>query len=442
MTKAEFLTRFFYTLNERNIDYFVYGSYQYLPVDTGGSDIDMIVAERDMDGVRDVLRNIISGKGIYLVSCYANANANFYRLLSKQWGVQIDVFYKGLCFKGVEYYPLSNLKHYVIDYKGVKVLDERVGYYVDYFKEIVHIGVAKEKYRKAFLTLVDADREKYKKEIRMLYGEEAEALVFSNLCVDGLNEIGKKLQVLMRKYILSGHSWQVFVANMKLLLRLFHKSPGYVIVVEGTDGSGKSTIINAITPILNECFHNSVIYNHLRPNVIPDLGVLLGKKEKQEADVVNTDPHALKPSGFWGSLVRWGYYMIDYTLGYMKKVWPAIHTKSKVFIFDRYYYDYYIDQKRSRTTLPKSIIRMGECFLPKPDLILCLGGDPQKIYARKPETSLEEVTRQTEALSEFCRKRKNAVWVDTTQTIDKSIDTAMAAIVDMMSKRFKNVVIK
>lgn len=70
--------------------------------------------------------------------------------------------------------------------------------------------------------------------------------------------------------------------------------------------------------------------------------------------------------------------MIDYTLGYMKVVSPIIHLKSKIFIFDRYYYDYYIDQKRSKTNLPYWIVRFGEILLPKPDLILCLGGDPEK----------------------------------------------------------------
>lgn len=195
---------------------------------------------------------------------------------------------------------------------------------------------------------------------------------------------------------------------------------------------------------MNGAFHNGVVYNHLRPNVIPDIAELMGKRKKAEKDKVTvvSDPHAGKQSGFIGSFVRWSYYMIDYTFGYLKTVWPAIHTKSKVFIFDRYYYEYYFDQKRSHTSLPKWILRIGEWLLPKPDLILCLGGDPQKIYERKPETSIEEVTRQTNVLKDFCAKRKNAVWVDTTTAPEESIRCAMNAICDMMSPRFKNVVLR
>lgn len=211
-----------------------------------------------------------------------------------------------------------------------------------------------------------------------------------------------------------------------------------VIVLEGTDGSGKSFIINSITPILEETIRCRIVYSHLRPHCLPDIGELFGKRKTLENDAkkVVSDPHAEKPSGFAGSLVRWSYYMIDYTFGYLRKVWLPIHSKSKVFFFDRYYYEYYLDQRRSRVNLPMWIVRLGEFFIPKPDLILCLGGDPEKIYARKPETSLEEVTRQTKVLKEFCNKRKNAVWIDTTVTPEESINAAMKAINEMMSKRF------
>lgn len=208
---------------------------------------------------------------------------------------------------------------------------------------------------------------------------------------------------------------------------------GFVIVVEGTDGSGKSFIINAITPKL-EALGYGVIYNHLRPNAIPDIAVILGKRKATKPGEVNvvSDPHKEKQSGFIGSVIRWTYYMIDYTIGYFIKV--RLHKNGKVFIFDRYYYEYYLDQKRCRTNLPEWIIRLGEGIIPKPDLILCLGGDPAKIYERKPETSLNEVTRQTDVLKSFCNERENAVWVDTTIAPQQSIDAAMSAIKEKMNR--------
>lgn len=262
-------------------------------------------------------------------------------------------------------------------------------------------------------------------------------MILDNLSFDGITKISKKLQFSLRRRIIHGH-WRLFIIDrVKTYMRLFSKRPGYVIVVEGTDGSGKSTIINHITPILNEAFHKYVFYNHLRPKLIPDLGVFLGKKSAHEMGHVNSNPHGQSQSGLLGSLIRWGYYMIDYTLGYMCKIWPQIHSKSKIFIFDRYYYDYYWDQKRSRTCLPSWIIRIGEIIVPKPDLILCLGGSPSKIYERKPETSIMEVSRQNLIIKQFCEMHDNAVWIDTTNNIEESCKESMAACYNVMSKRFK-----
>lgn len=438
MTKSEFLTTFFAMLNHGKIDYFVYGEYQSLPNDTGVSDIDMVVEENDVEKVKLILRNLTAKSSVCLASFYANANANalFYRFLSPEWGVQLDVFYKGLCYKGVEYYPTTWMKENVILHNGIKVLAKQKGFYVDFLKEILHNGVAKTKYRQAFLVALQTNEVQVIDEIRQLYGEQAGQLVRDNATDEGICSIERKLQRCMRRHLLKGNRLNVLMVKARLMLRLLDKPPGYVIAVEGTDGSGKSTIIDYVTPILNECFHNGIVYRHLRPSVLPDLGVLLGKKDPQEAGTVNTNPHGQKPSGICFSLIRWCYYLLDYTFGYMKSVWPQIHTKSKTFIFDRYYYDYYIDQLRTRTTLPQWVIRMGEWIVPKPDLILCLGGDPKKIYERKPEISLTEVTRQTEVLKAFCTKHVSAVWVDTTQTIEQSTKDAMAAVVRTLGNRF------
>ena len=107
---------------------------------------------------------------------------------------------------------------------------------------------------------------------------------------------------------------------------------------------------------------------------------------------------------------------------------------------DRYYYDYYIDQSRSRTSLPNWIIRFFDFWVPSPDIIIGLGGDPEKIFARKPETSIKEVTRQTEALKAFCNRRRNAFWVNTTENdVDTSARMVLKLISERFSKRFNNV---
>lgn len=438
MTKEQFLTHFFTTLNSQDIDYFVYGEYEALPHDTGGSDIDIMVSREDRQKALDYIRELADANGIIVSSFYRSTTSSFLRLLARDWGVQIDFFGGGnFVWNSCVYYPTEFVRKDIILHNGIKVLDINTGYYVDFFKETIHIARVKDKYIKGFLAEYRRNPQR-QKEIKLIFGESVARVIEKNLTEDKLARAVPELSAMMRQAIAKGMLLDNIKLEISKLARL-RRQPGYVIAVLGTDGSGKSTIINAITPWLNESFHHGVVYNHLRPNAIPDLGVVLGKKPKGEKVTVVSDPHKLKPSGFLGSLVRWGYYMIDYTFGYLKVVWPKKATKSKVFIFDRYYYDYYVDQRRARISLPRWILRFGELFVPKPDLTLCLGGDPKKIYARKPETSLEEVERQVKVLKDFCAHRKNAVWIDTTLPIEESCLDARKAILEMMTPRFKNV---
>ena len=194
---------------------------------------------------------------------------------------------------------------------------------------------------------------------------------------------------------------------------------GFCIAILGTDGSGKTTLLNKVMPVLGLCFHKSVRVQHLKPDLLPSLGRLRGVKN--EPGYVCRDPHVSKPSGFIGSLTRLTYLTTDYILGYWLKV--RLHIAKLpvgLWIFDRYAYDILLDSRRFRIRLPRWIIKAYLFFVPKPDLIVCLGGDPEKIYARKPETSLEEVSRQVETLKRFVDQNHNAIWVDTTTTLDES----------------------
>lgn len=212
---------------------------------------------------------------------------------------------------------------------------------------------------------------------------------------------------------------------------------GLTVTFLGTDGSGKSTIIDYIKPFLNEAFHDKVYYEHMRPNFIPSIARLFGKKDTQSGPVTN--PHGSSTSGFLGSFFRWAYYLLDYTFGYYIKVLPKKTFKSCIWIFDRYYYDYLIDPKRARIKLPIWILKIGQLLIPEPDIIICLGADPAIIHSRKPELPLPEIERQVKALKKFSENHRRAVWVDTGITIEESRDAALHHIVKVMAERFEQV---
>lgn len=437
---ARFLERFFYELNQKNIRYCVLRNYEQLPNSTGGSDIDMWVHESDIQKCITVLTHASESAKMQLVTFFSDCTAIKVGIQNNIGGVQIDIFKGAIYYKQKILVSEKQVSTYTKTYNGIQVLNKEFGDLLALIKELMNNSKIKDKYLIPIYAKKDFYSIEYLKKVLPNFNDSFLHLFCECIKESAVADKIYQLKNLGQKGLSDKNKHSSFALKMAKVKRLLGKRPGYVIVVEGTDGSGKSFIINSITPILNGAFHNGVIYNHLRPNWLPDIAVVLGKRKKpkegQEVKVVS-DPHAGKQSGFVMSLVRWGWYMLDYTLGFMKKIWLPIHSKSKVFIFDRYYYEFYLDQKRSHVKLPNFIVRIGELFLPKPDLILCLGGEPEKIYARKPETSLEEVQRQTTVLKNFCQKRKNAVWIDTTVKPEESIDAAMQAITAMMGKRFK-----
>lgn len=202
-----------------------------------------------------------------------------------------------------------------------------------------------------------------------------------------------------------------------------------IIAFVGTDGSGKTTVMNAVLPELEKSIGAKFIVHHLKPDFLPPLGRFRGVKH--EEGYVCTNPHGSKPSGCVGSLIRLVYLTLDYILGYWLKVCPAIRDKSCAgWIFDRYAYDILIDPLRFRIKLPTFLIRCALSIVPKPDIIICLGGDPLIIHARKPETSADEVARQVGLLRHLCDESTRMHWVDTTTTVEQTVDQVCELLIN------------
>lgn len=429
----------FNMLNREGISYSVLRNFEALPENCGNSDLDLFVTSSDLPRFYWVMTEVARQTNSHLVSYISDTLSPKICYLNTKEGIQIDVFKGEICCKGCSMIPEEDIVKYTIDYNGIKVLEPRFGELVAFLKEVLNNGKCADKYIAPLEANKNILTEQFISEHLSYFSHEfcrvLSLTIANNQYTKGFSYIHSVgLNTLKKKVKRTNGILSKFV-------RLFHQ-PGYTIAVLGTDGSGKSFIINSITPVLNEAFHKGVRYEHMRPNHLPSIAVLTGRKKKTETVTVCSNPHGSKPSGVLGSLIRLTYYWIDYTYGYLRKVFLDKAFKTHLWIFDRYYYDYYIDQRRARLHLPNWIIKLYGIFVPSPDLILCLGGDPEKIYARKSETSLEEVKRQTKILRKFCDRHKKAIWIDTTMKPEESIEVAIVSILDMMSKRFANTKLK
>jgi thymidylate kinase len=169
-----------------------------------------------------------------------------------------------------------------------------------------------------------------------------------------------------------------------------------MIAVVGPDGSGKSTFIELLQKALSHTLVKETIdvrILHFRPNIFPNIKKLISGKNYNEKCEAFTSPHRAKPAGFVSSFSRITYYWFDYLCGYWLRIRRHC-VAGKVYIFDRYCYDFVVDPYRSRVKLPDWLRSVYLKFTPEPDIVFFLHCDAKTVYARKQELTMAEIERQ------------------------------------------------
>lgn len=431
-----FLKNLFNRLNNQSFRYIVLRNYAFLPEDTGGSDLDILIWRKQLPEFNSILSETLDENDGSIASIIGSKNCLKICLIGKgkdPWGLMIDLHFDEINFRQQTIIPEDVIRSNAVLYNNISVLNRRTESLISLLKELLNNETCTEKQYNSFIEH-SLDQEFLDSLfIQLNKPKTAEAL---KKCTQGAYSQPEISRLVKQLNIDFPNRWYFPLVKAAKLKRLLRR-PGYSIAFVGSDGSGKSTIIDLLTPVLNETFHNAVYYKHLRPGWLSPLAHFSGKPKVQTGPVTN--PHASQPSGYLVSFFRWGYYLIDYVFGYYLKVFPKQSTKACLFIFDRYYYDYYIDQRRSRINLPVWMIRIGQVFIPEPDLILCLGTEAEIIHSRKPELPLPEIERQINALRKFCNNHKRSVWIDTGKSIEESADYALKAVIAVMARRFESV---
>jgi len=436
--QKEFLTSFFYFLNEDKINYCVLRNYQSLPESLNGSDLDILVSTKDIERFYVSLRKTLLKNNGHIITEYGERTPRICVLgnsINGHYGLQIDVHEGMLPYKVTNMFPVNFLLKRTKEHNKIKIADDKDADFLAFLKEIFNNKTCEEKYFKNAQIAWFENKEIYNKELITIYNKSF--LIKLDFL---LNKNFSKKNIHSFSYIGSRILKNGFKTKIKIYKAMFNKfyrfikPPGFTIAILGTDGSGKTTVFNEIRKPLNDAVHNSLYYEHMRPNLTPNIAQLFGANKHEKLTI---NPHGSKPSGILGSLFRLFYYSFDYIFGYWIKIYPVKVKKSCIWIFDRYYYDYLIDQKRARINLPVWIIKAVEFLIPKPDLILCLGTDPNIINDRKPELPIKEVVYQVEKLKSFCDSENRAVWIDTGGSINLTVQNTLDTIINKMASKYK-----
>lgn len=217
------------------------------------------------------------------------------------------------------------------------------------------------------------------------------------------------------------------------LLRKAQKPIGIVAAFQGTDGSGKTTIIDALPHMLGNTWpEDSIRYFHCRPYVLEP-----SKQEKKGAPhVACTNPHAKTPYGKLKSFAKLCYCIFDYIIGWCGPI-HLERAKGHLVIFDRYYYDFYLDKLRYRFNLSDRILRLMQHFVPKPNITFVLTGEAEPIWARKKEISLEEVKQQIRLMEQYENLFANPCRIDVVQPIEKVVNDVCVALTEAQHRHFR-----
>ena len=163
-----------------------------------------------------------------------------------------------------------------------------------------------------------------------------------------------------------------------------------IVAIVGPDGVGKSTLIKILKEeIISHLTFTNVEVKHWRPGILPQLGNLIGK-HTTDSNVNNNVAPRRQPGRF--QFLRIGYYFIDFILGYFLRD-RIKSSRWELILYDRCALDMAIDPIRYGLSSTRGT-RLLWRLIPKPDLVVLLYDDPERIHARKPELPKEEIDQQ------------------------------------------------
>ncbi len=216
-------------------------------------------------------------------------------------------------------------------------------------------------------------------------------------------------------------------------IKNYFSNSGFVVTFSGVDGVGKSTVIEQIALKIEKQLRKRVVILRHRPSLLPILSVYTKGKEKAHTDVISSLPRQGKNNSLFSSLFRFSYYYFDYLIGQFV-IYFKYTLRGHVVIYDRYYFDFINDSRRSNIQLPKFITKSGYLFLLKPKFNFFLFEEAQVILKRKKEldeSTINALTIEYKTLFENLKsKTKNTVYDSIrNDNLDNTLQTIITTLI-------------
>ncbi len=384
--RQQFIKNFFSEI--ASIDYtllkFIEGKIEDIDVH---SDLDLLIEPATIPFIQSIIKNddnIESFDDLELSSMH-----QFFIFFVDGSFLQIDCLFK-LIRKNTVYLSNKYIQENTIVKDGVKCCNDKILFeHVMLFHQLNNDGVPR-KYCEYFgaqpdcASVLSAFNQKYHTGFSL-----ASAAAFDPVFKDQLKSY---LRLLAENNF--SNNLSNTVNYVKETITKCWKGRGKIITFSGVDGAGKSTILEETKLMLERKFRKKVVVLRHRPSMLPILSSIQYGKKGAEKRAAEKLPRQGSNKSKLSSTLRFFYYYLDYIFGQ----W-YIYSKYILFdyivLYDRYYFDFIVDGKRSNIQMDSKITKLLYRFVHKPKLNFFLYAPAQIILARKKELSAADIESLT-----------------------------------------------
>ncbi len=388
--RQAYLAYFFRALQPRRYALlkFIHGSLSNLPET---SDVDLLI---DKSSREDILRVIRQGPEVDRLHLHHKSFADFVSILFKDGSyLEIDLLHR-FDRKGVIYLDAAEvLDQAVLNGEGLKVAAHHHNFeYILLFYQLNNAEVP-QKYSNYFSDFTFEQRAAIFAHITGRYKVNINVL-------DELYEPNTRFSKKISAHVAA-------LPQNSLFLKPWHKlryfrdlagdmlhHRGITVTFSGVDGAGKSTIIETVRTELQSKYRQKTVVLRHRPSLFPILSTLRHGKGEAERQSRERMPRQGENRSVVSSFFRFMYYYIDYLIG-QYYIFFRYTLRGYTVLYDRYYFDFIIDAKRSNIVLSRSFIKWCYHFIFKPQVNVFLFAPADVIRSRKNELSESDINQLT-----------------------------------------------
>ena len=433
---ARLLTCVFEGWNRAGIPFVILRNYENLPAATS-NDVDVLVEPSRLKEAEQVSIGAAKTAGYRLHNRieFASLGLFFYEPQALQQ-IQVDL-YPELAWRGFTVLRADAVIAERVD-SGLFAIPHPVHEAcISLLGRLLQHGEVAEKYKPQILAGFRSEVEKAKRVLSEPFGIAlSDGLVNRVLAENwaGVADLARPLRRALMFRALTRHplaTAAVLIRAGLRILRRWFRPGGMVLVILGADGSGKSTVAAQLIERLRPTFPpGKGLQVHWKP-------VVFFRQRRQPSGKPNIDPHGQPARGLLASVCYLTGHWLEYLLGSLLQFRPAMFRGGLVLI-DRYYYDFLIDQRRYRLSVPNVLVRVLFRALRQPDLVFLLDAPANVLQARKREVSPAETERQIQAYRQLVASLPQGYTFDATAYPDRVTAELTRQLLDWLAARTQN----